>query len=247
MNSKRWEIAQRYEKEFWKEGSDKFASNAEEQSNWHTWYAWKVSKFEEELSKSKHEIDRNNCRVLEIGSGPIGLVTYLKWGERYAIDPLGDFYKENQSLSKLRNSKVHYLTGTGENIPFTDDFFNIVIMDNVLDHVLAPDLVLKDVYRVLSKNGLFYIMVNIHTKWGYLFHSILARLNIDKGHPHTYTAHKIRNFLNAHQLVVNSELIHDYYEARQKDRESNSFKEKIKGYTGISEFIYSAICLKKSY
>lgn len=246
MNNKRWEIAQKYEKEYWEKGADKFASGAEKQSDWHSWYAWKVSKFEEGLSKYKHEIDLNSCRVLEIGSGPIGMVTYLKWGERYAIDPLAEFYKEKQSLVKLRDLKVQYLAGTGEKIPFDDGFFNIVIIDNVLDHVSKPDLVLKEIYRVLSKNGILYIIVNIHTYRGYLLHSLLAKLNIDKGHPYSYTADKIRDFLNIHQLIVNSESVNDYYEAREADRRSESLKAKIKGYTGLSEFIYSAICLKKS-
>ena len=245
MNNKRWEIAQKYEKEYWERGADKFASGAEKESGWHSWYAWKVSKFEEELSKTKYEINRSNCKVLEIGSGPIGMVACLKWGERYAIDPLAEFYKEKQSLVKLRDSNVKYLAGTGEKIPFDDGFFNIVIIDNVLDHVSAPDHVLKEIYRVLSKNGLLYIIVNIHTYWGYLLHSLLAKLNIDKGHPYSFTAEKIRDFLNTHQLIVNSESVNNYYEARQRDRESNSFKDKIKGYTGLSEFVYSAVCLKK--
>lgn len=246
MNSKRWEIAQKYEKEYWEKGADKFTSGVQKESDWHEWYAWKVSRFEEELSKTKLEIDRNNSRVLEIGSGPIGMAACLKWGERYAIDPLAEFYKEKQSLAKLRDSKVQYLAGAGEKIPFDDSFFNIVIMDNVLDHVSEPDLVLKEIYRVLSRNGILYIIVNIHTYWGYLLHSLLAKLNIDKGHPYSYTAEKIRDFLNTHQLIVNSELVNDYYEARQRDRESNSFKDRIKGYTGLSEFIYSAICFKKA-
>lgn len=246
MNSKRWEIAQKYEKEYWEKGVDKFASRTQKESDWYAWYAWKVSKFEEELSKTKHTIDRSNCKVLEIGSGPIGMVACLKWGERYAIDPLAEFYKEKQSLVKLRDSKVQYLAGTGEKIPFDDGFFNIVIIDNVLDHVSKPDLVLKEIYRVLSKNGILYIIVNIHTYRGYLLHSLLAKLNIDKGHPYSFTAEKIRDFLNKHQLIVNSESVNDYYEAREADRGSQSLKAKIKGYTGLSEFIYSAICLKNS-
>lgn len=246
MNSKRWEIAQKYEKEYWEKGADKFTSGVQKESDWHSWYAWKVSRFEEELSKTKRKIDHSNCKVLEIGSGPIGMVACLKWGERYAIDPLAEFYKEKQSLVKLRDSNVQYLAGAGEKIPFEDGFFNIVIIDNVLDHVSSPDLVLKEIYRVLSKNGILYIIVNIHTYWGYLLHSLLAKLNIDKGHPYSFTTEKIRDFLNTHQLIVNSELVNDYYEARQRDRESNSFKDKIKGYIGLSEFIYSAIYLKKS-
>lgn len=241
--SKRWNIAQSYEKGYWKQIDDKIAADA---GNQLTWYDWKAREFEKKLSNISCNFDRKGCKILEVGSGPIGIVSYLKWGERYAIDPLSDFYKENPQLVALRDKDVNYITGKGEEISFPDGFFSIVIIDNVLDHVSAPGSVLSEIQRVLADTGLFYIELNIHTFWGYLLHSLLAGLKIDKGHPYSFTSNKIRHFLEDHQFVIKWEVVNDYRDARRADRESSSLKAKIKSYSGLSEFIYCAVCSKKT-
>lgn len=243
MKTKRWEIAQKYEKEYWINIANRITNDAEAQL-W--WYNWKASEFEKKLNKIIYNFDKNICRILEVGSGPVGIVSFLKWGERYAIDPLGDFYKENRNLIALRDKSVNYVTGGGEAIPFPDSHFSVVIIDNVLDHVNSPSAVLNEINRVLSKDGLLYIELNIHTFWGYLLHSLFSKLRIDKGHPYSFTSAKIRAFLNSHKFIIRSESIDDYYKARERDRLSESLKANIKSYCGLSEFIYSAIYLKKS-
>ncbi len=240
--SQRWNKAQTYEKEYWKGIAEKIASDMNKQL---TWYDWKAREFEKNLSNLPVAPDKTKSRILEIGSGPIGVVTYLGWGECFALDPLNDFYKEKQSLVNLRNSNVNYITGRGEQLPFPNEHFSIVIIDNVLDHVSAPSSVLKEIHRVLAKDGLLYLELNVHTYWGYLLHSSLAKLNIDKGHPHSYTPEKIRFFLNVHGFDIKWEFTNDYYQARRADRESNSTKTMMKGYSGLSEFIYCAVCSKQ--
>lgn len=242
MISKRWNVAQSYEREYWKQIADKIAADA---GNQLTWYDWKASEFGKKIANVTTNFNKKDCRILEVGSGPIGIVSYLKWGERYAIDPLSDFYKENPLLVTLRDANVNYITGKGEEIPFPDGHFSIVILDNVLDHVSAPGAVLREIHRVLAANGLLYMELNIHTFWGYLLHSALASLNIDKGHPYSFTTKKIRHFIEDHQFVVKWEFVNDYYAARRADRDSSSLKAKIKGYSGLSEFIYSAVCSKE--
>ena len=239
--SKRWDIAQKYEKGYWQQIADRIAADA---GNQLSWYNWKALDFEKKLSNVPCRFERKDCRILEVGSGPIGIVSHLRWGERYAIDPLQDFYKENPLLVTLRDRNVNYITGKGEEIPFPDGHFSIVIIDNVLDHVSAPGAVLREIHRVLADNGLLYIDLNIHTFWGYILHSLLARLNIDKGHPYSFTSNKIRDFLEDHQFDIQWESVNDYHEARKADRESSSLKAKMKGYSGLSEFIYSAVSSK---
>lgn len=240
--NKRWNIAQSYEQEYWKHIADRIASDA---GNKLTWYEWKASQFEEKLSTIANNINKKACRILEIGSGPIGIVTYLEWGERYALDPLGDFYEEHSELVALRNKSVNYITGKGEEISFPDKYFSIVIIDNVLDHVSEPFSVLNEIRRVLTDDGILYIELNIHTFWGYLLHTLLAKFKIDKGHPYSFTSNKIRQCLNNHSFTIKNEFINDYYEARKADRESASVKAKLKGYGGLSEFIYCAVCSKQ--
>jgi len=45
----------------------------------------------------------------------------------------------------------------GSNIPFQDNFFDAIICDTVIEHVLDPGLFLKEMHRVLKPNGLVYI------------------------------------------------------------------------------------------
>ncbi len=41
-------------------------------------------------------------------------------------------------------------------IPLPNDYFDCVIIQAVLEHVLSPDQVVKEIYRVLNKEGIVY-------------------------------------------------------------------------------------------
>lgn len=241
LTFKRWQRAQEYEINFWKKVAEKVAADAGSQL---TWYAWKASEMEKRIAGYLNEEKKKSAKVVEIGSGPIGIVSFLKWGKRYTIDPLEDFYKSNPVLSKLRDHAVYYGQGTGEKLPFGNNNFSLVILDNVLDHVNEAGGVLKEIHRILANDGLLYLAVNVHTEWGAFLHSILSKLMIDKGHPYSFTVKSIRNFIQKNQFTVRLESINDYYHARKQDRNSSSLKDKIKGYTGLSEFIYYCVCYK---
>jgi ubiquinone/menaquinone biosynthesis C-methylase UbiE len=144
-------------------------------------------------------------------------------------------------LCKLRDPQVTYQTATGEKLPFEDGRFALVILDNMLDHVHNPTAVLDEVKRVLAKDGLIYLAMNVHTAWGAFLHTILSKLSIDPGHPYTFTADSLRRFLIDNKLTIHGDETADYYHARKIDRESASLKDKIKGYSGLSEFVYYAV------
>jgi SAM-dependent methyltransferase len=236
---KRWRHAQAYEKSFWSMSAEKIISGKVSQL---TWYAWKASELEKRLQFYIKDEMRNRARILEIGSGPIGIVNFLKWGKRYAIDPLEDFYQSSPVLTQLRNSDINYRSGKGENLPFESDHFSLVILDNVLDHVQSTEDVLKEIRRVLSDDGVLYLVVNLHTKWGAFLHAILSKLKVDEGHPYSFTVRSIRDFISKQRFRILKEDIDEYNKARGKDRKSHSLKNRIKGYSGLSEFVYYAVC-----
>ena len=242
VSLKRWQYAQEYEKGFWKRTAEKIVSGTTSQL---TWYEWKADEMEKRLKGYLNEDQKQTARVLEVGSGPIGIVSFLKWGERYTIDSLEDFYRSNTALSHHRDPAVCYGRGTGEQLPFENDYFSLVVLDNVLDHVHNAGSILNEIHRVISKGGLLYLAVNLHTNWGAFLHSVISKLMIDKGHPYTFNLRNIRRFLKQHQFVVLSETINDYCEAREKDKKSALLKAKIKGNTGLSEFIYYVVCSKE--
>ena len=238
---RRWLKAQEYEQSFWTSLARRIEADARHQLDW---YQWKASELDKRLEKHVDPDQRDLGRVLEIGSGPIGIVNCLEWGQRFAIDPLEDFYEQSPTLTKLRKPGVAYLKGTGENLPYPESFFSVVIIDNVIDHTHSPEKVLDEIYRVLKKNGLLYLAVNIRTAWGAMIHRVLAALYVDKGHPHTITKEAIRELLMANHFEIFTEEFEDYHDLKKKNCRSTDLKAKIKGYLGISEFEYHVVCQK---
>jgi SAM-dependent methyltransferase len=237
----RWHKAQEYERSYWAKAAARIVAQQSEQLGW---YSWRAAELEKQLAPFLHEEQRKKCRVLEVGSGPVGIISALKWGDRYAVDPLEGFYRENATLTQFRDTDVHYLEGAGEQLPFEDKSFLVVILDNVIDHTSAPDRVLREIYRVLSPGGRLYLAVNVHITWGALLHAVLAKLQIDRGHPYSFTPASVRNMIRNSGFVIQAESVDDYYQARNQDRNSSSLSGVIKGYTGLSEFVYRSICLK---
>jgi SAM-dependent methyltransferase len=234
----RWRNAQKYEQGFWQRLGENIEAGTREQLDW---YQWRANRLEERLAASPHPVPRGG-KVLEIGSGPIGIVNFLEWGERYAIDPLEHFYRTQPPLAALRRPGVSYLDGAGESLPFEADSFGLVIIDNVIDHTYSPGRILEEIRRVLRPDGCLFLSVNVHTRWGAWLHSLLAVLRIDKGHPYTFTSESLRRLLAAHAFPIVSERVEDYEAARREDLHAGSLKQNVKGRIGLSEFSHSVLC-----
>ena len=237
----RWSEAQAYEQAFWQRlGQDVQAGTREHLD----WYEWRAGQLRERLAAIPDSHPAAG-RILEIGSGPVGIVNFLDGGERYAIDPLEHFYRTQPTLVALRRPGVSYIDGTGERLPFEDVSCSLVIIDNVIDHTYAPRTILDEIRRVLEPRGHLYLAVNVHTRWGAQLHALLALLHIDKGHPFTFTSPSLRQLLADSGFTVLTEGIEDYREAKRKDCQSASRKERIKGYSGLSEFSHSVVCRRQ--
>lgn len=240
-NWNRWRKAQESERSWWRRVADNIEHGKAEPL---AWYGWKASELERRISRHIDNEEKQEARILEVGSGPVGIVSFLPWGRRYAIDPLEDFYQGHRALTELRHQEVVYLKGRGEELPFNMFSFSVVIIDNVIDHTNQPEQIVKEIHRLLNRNGIMYLSVNIHTPWGEAGHRLLAACHIDQRHPHTYTKKKIRELIITNQFQIDEEEIEDYYEARKENRRGKSWTDKIKGYSGISEFQYHSICHK---
>ncbi len=237
----RWRQAQRYERRYWQQVADRIATGAAKNL---TWYKHRAQTCAKALQPHLHDGAAKGGTVVEVGSGPVGIVTFFEWGTRFALDPLESFYASHSALSALRSSAVTYLEGSGEALPFGDGSVAVVIIDNVLDHTQDPDRVLSEIRRVLDARGALFFKVNIRTDFGTRFHGLLELATIDRGHPHSYSLHGIRRLLAAHGFEVHEETVGDYREVRAADRRSPRWVDRVKGYTGLSEFWYTAVCVK---
>jgi len=97
--------------------------------------------------------------ILDIGCGPRGS---LEWAsmcrERIGIDPLADKYGD------LRKEKheMSYVKGYVENIPFPNDYFDVISSFNSLDHVENIKAACNEIKRCLKTGGIFLLIVDIH-------------------------------------------------------------------------------------
>lgn len=99
------------------------------------------------------------ARVLEVGSGAHGLIFYFEAAERVGVDPLADHYAE---LFPAWQGRARTVAAGGEQLPFGDASFDVVLCDNVVDHAESPARIVEEIARVLAPGGLLYFTVNVH-------------------------------------------------------------------------------------
>jgi SAM-dependent methyltransferase len=93
-------------------------------------------------------------RVLDLGCGRGGVVE-LFWGDvtlAAGLDP------DALSLTEHHATGLPVIRGRGEQLPFADKSFDLVVCLWVLEHVDSPDGVLREVHRVLRSGGHFVFL-----------------------------------------------------------------------------------------
>jgi ubiquinone/menaquinone biosynthesis C-methylase UbiE len=185
----RWRIAQESERKWWEREISAIDF---------TYF----SEFARDLLKSVSGVIAvtEKTRILEIGTGPAGILTYLPSKFRCGIDPLEFFYGRTEKCLRFRDRNVNYLAAQGEFLPYSDDTFDLLIIDNILDHCEDVEAVFKEVKRVLSPRGVVYLRNFTHTLWGVVFAGALEFFRIDRGHPYHFTEKSLRKMCLKNRL-----------------------------------------------
>jgi ubiquinone/menaquinone biosynthesis C-methylase UbiE len=207
---KRWQRAQRAEKKFWNEDEAINAQTAEI-----------VKNYASILSKMKIG---DKWKILDVGCGPTILSRMIQMGEKYGVDPLADSFG---SLVKRRDDVdlFHFLKGVGEFLPFKDDCFDLVICRNVLNHVLAPDMVVAEVGRVCRSNGLILLAADIYSPLVAKTKRIVERIHVP------FLTEQHHTYFFTHDELVASVLKHAQVKKKLAfSRRMSSIMELIRAY-----------------
>lgn len=231
----RWEAAQTYEKNFWSRQTWTGNSPFE-------WYDIRA----QDIWKNARPLIGSGApfSVLEIGSGPVGIVNYIKADERHSIDPLEYYFNTRPEFIAVRDRAVIRHNGIGEDVNKLGKNFSLVIIDNVLDHMKDPATVLRGIHQCLKENGIMFLSLNIYTDLGVLIRNAIELIQIDKGHPFNFSRQSIIELLNkcGFKIIVSKT---DSYEAsKRRYRESGRPLRILKSYIGVSDFRFSAYCRK---
>lgn len=124
------------------------------QSN-HFLYRKLVNKYRFTLQSMIHELQISNC--MEIGSGEGYIVDYiLKANPEIKVVGSDIDYSMVQQAKKTK-SVADWCVLKGENLPFKDDSYEMVVACEVLEHIVDPGKVIQELHRVSSR----YIVISV--------------------------------------------------------------------------------------
>lgn len=87
----------------------------------------------------------NNKKILDVGCGIKPYEVLFKNSKYIGIDIEGGGHK-----NEYKKADKYF---DGKNIPFGDNFFDLVICTQVIEHTLEYEYLLKEIYRVLKNKG----------------------------------------------------------------------------------------------
>ncbi len=199
VSHKRWRFAQQREREYQQRKALSAAGREQNIVAHATVNASRVSAFLGELGYPISE-----GLVLEVGSGAHGLIWKWPANLRIAIDPLAVFYRS--AFAYLQQNKVTVLAACGEQLPLENAVADIILSDNVLDHVQDPFAYLHECARVLKSGGIMYFTVDVHHAlywWAGVAYNALFRMGVRAklpafpNHPFHFTESRVLHLLGA--------------------------------------------------
>ncbi|GAG00857.1 unnamed protein product, partial [marine sediment metagenome] len=98
-------------------------------------------------------------KILDIGCGPCGS---LEWADRVSVrvglDILADSYRKLASDTY----KMQYVAALSEQVPFPDEYFDVISSFNSLDHVDNLEQTVNEIIRVIAPGGLFLLLTEVN-------------------------------------------------------------------------------------
>lgn len=133
--------------------------------------------------------------ILEIGSGPYGMVQVLPGKKRVAIDPLMKQFEP--FMQEHWDKSIERYPMMAESMPFEDGAFDVIFLLNCLDHTNAPQDVAQSIVRCLAPGGCLFIMNNVKSPIGVFLAILGEKFHIDRFrevfHPHALSQAAIIN------------------------------------------------------
>ena len=147
-----------------------------------------------------HHPGTQNFQVIDIGCGD---GQHLIWLQDYQNI---DLYGSDYNLLRLRRASKNVpsaklLLMDILDIPFDDNYFQIILCNHVLEHILDDQLAFKELSRILSYRGILILGIpNEGSKWWQLAYDLESNLRKITDHVHFYTADDIYKLIESANL-----------------------------------------------
>lgn len=155
-----------YNKEYFNKGYMKFYSGGEEcicQSN--EPFSYRLDLIEKYKTSGK---------LLDVGCATGGFLRFAhsKGWQVWGVE-LSDYATEVAA----KKYSLNVFKGFLEDAHFEDNYFDVVCASDILEHVIDPQNFLKEIFRILTNNGLLYLACPNADSFYYRFFSLIAHYN----------------------------------------------------------------------
>lgn len=100
--------------------------------------------------------------AIEIGSGPYPSLALVRWKRALAVDPLAEGYLAENLVPNVHfTGEISFLASSGESIALPSATADLLVLENCLDHVDDPALVLAECRRLLRPGGYLWLLVDL--------------------------------------------------------------------------------------
>ena len=130
-----------------------------ENKDWLIWYSKIAPLKGERTARILLNYKDSKAKLLDLGCG-IGLTLAVLakfFSDSTGCDVGRKEIKASKELLKLLKIKSPIIFYDGKRLPFKNNTFDIVTSIEVIEHVSKPDLMLKEIKRVLKPNGILHI------------------------------------------------------------------------------------------
>lgn len=119
----------------------------------HFWFRGRRRIFFDLLDRALER--REDLEVLEVGCGPGGMLDNLsRYGRVHALDIAHDAMRYCKQRGYER-----VVTGSGTELPFGDNLFDLVAAFDAIEHIPDDNLALREIHRVLKPGGKVFVSV----------------------------------------------------------------------------------------
>ncbi len=130
-----------------------------------------------EQSLARHVNLQPHHRVLQLGVSTESEVHHLRVGTCYAVAPLAGLLG---SQGLLKWGRVRWVSGRGEELPFADEAFQLVLLTDILNYSESPEAVLAEVSRCLADDGVVWVSQTVYrTPWWHVWRRWLGKDHIE--------------------------------------------------------------------
>jgi methionine biosynthesis protein MetW len=163
----------------------------------------KLKRYEINREITAYNLIPTGQRFLDVGCGEGDLVLKVKskFDEVWGIDISSvRIEKAKGKLHSCREeSRIHFIQGdVDDGLPFEDNFFDVVTCIAVLEHVVHPPTVVREIYRVLKPHGILILEVPNFAWLPYRFQLLFGQLPLTGmpwAHLHNFTLSSLKELL----------------------------------------------------